>query len=179
MKLANFESLVRADIENSVSVKQTILGDHELISQISRLAVECRICFERGGKVILAGNGGSFADAQHISAEFTGRFVKERKSLPSITLGCNSSVMTAVGNDYGFDQVFARELSSIGNVLDLFIPISTSGNSSNLLAAIEVANKLKIKTVGLTGQSGEKWLKCVRLYEFRQLKPLGFKKPIY
>jgi D-sedoheptulose 7-phosphate isomerase len=104
--------------------------------------------------VIFAGNGGSFADAQHLSAEFTSRFLFDRAPLPSLALGTNNSAISAIGNDYGYEQVFARELQAIAKPGDVFIPITTSGNSSNVLAAVEIAQTLGISTVGWTGQSG-------------------------
>ena len=148
--------MIQSEIQASIAVKQAILNDPALLAQIEELANTCVLTFQKGGKVITAGNGGSFADAQHISAEFTSRFMYDRPSLPSIALGCNSSAISAIGNDYGYDQAFSRELSSIGTKGDLFIPITTSGNSPNILAAIEVAKQRNLTIIGLTGQSGGK-----------------------
>jgi D-sedoheptulose 7-phosphate isomerase len=103
---------------------------------------------------VFAGNGGSFADAQHLSAEFTSRFMVDRAPLASLALGTNSSAMSAIGNDYGYDQVFARELQAVGRRQDVFVPITTSGNSLNVLEAVVVATTLGITTVGLTGAGG-------------------------
>ena len=100
---------------------------------------DCLASLRAGGKIIFAGNGGSFADAQHLSAEFTSRLMLDRAPHASIALGTNNSALSAVGNDYGYDQVFARELMGIGKAEDVFIPISTSGNSLNILAAAEAA----------------------------------------
>ncbi len=145
---------IREQIEASISVKQVLLSDKELLCQIEQLAHICLQSLKAGGKVIFAGNGGSFADAQHLSAEFTSRFLFDRAPLPSLALGTNNSTISAIGNDYGYEQVFARELQAIAKPGDVFIPISTSGNSSNVLAAIEIAQTLGIYTMGWTGQSG-------------------------
>jgi len=107
-----------------------------------------------GGKLLIAGNGGSAADAQHIAAELTGRFVRERKPLPAIALHANTSALTAIGNDYGYEQVFARELSAFAGPSDVLLAISTSGNSRNILRAIEAARSKKVAVIGLTGESG-------------------------
>lgn len=145
---------IREQIEASISVKQVLLRDKELLGQIEQLAYSCLQSLRAGGKVIFAGNGGSFADAQHLSAEFTSRFLFDRAPLASLALGTNNSTISAIGNDYGYEQVFARELQAIAKPGDVFIPISTSGNSSNVLAAVEIARTLGISTVGWTGQSG-------------------------
>jgi D-sedoheptulose 7-phosphate isomerase len=109
-----------------------------------------------GGRLLLAGNGGSAADAQHIAAELTGRFLKERRALSAIALHANSSALTAIGNDYGFEHAFARELSAHAREGDVFLGISTSGNSPNILRAIEVARERRVGVIGLTGESGGK-----------------------
>ncbi len=140
--------------KESIAVKERILNDADLVALIYELAEACRVSLTSGGKVIFAGNGGSFADAQHIAAEFVARFMFDRPSLPSIALGCNSSTLTAIGNDYGFDQSYARELTSFGQSGDVFIPISTSGNSPNILAAIDVAKSKGLTIYGLTGYTG-------------------------
>ena len=128
---------IRAQIVASIAVKQAVLGDENLIIQIEILAANCVQCLRSGGKIIFAGNGGSFADAQHLSAEFISRFMFDRAPLASIVLGANNSAISAIGNDYGYEQVFARELMGISKKGDVFIPISTSGNSPNILAAVK------------------------------------------
>lgn len=148
------QTRIHAQINQSIAVKQNVLNDQKIIVQIQFLAEACLSSLRAGGKIIFAGNGGSFADAQHLSAEFTSRLTFDRAPLASIALGTNNSALTAVGNDYGYDQIFARELMGIGKVEDVFIPISTSGNSLNILAAVEVAKGLGILTIGMTGQSG-------------------------
>lgn len=145
---------IRQQIEASVAVKQAILADATLIDQMENLASSCLRALRAGGKIIFAGNGGSFADAQHLSAELTSRFRFDRAPLASLALGTNSSAMSAIGNDYGYDQVFARELLSVAKPEDVFIAISTSGNSPNILDAVDVAKRLPIFVIGLTGQSG-------------------------
>jgi D-sedoheptulose 7-phosphate isomerase len=145
---------IRRQIEASIAVKQALLSDQALLVQLEHLTAACLECLKAGGKVIFAGNGGSFADAQHLSAEFTSRLCFDRSPLPSLALGTNSSAMSAIGNDYGYDQVFARELEVIARREDVFIPISTSGNSPNVLEAAKVAIALEVRTVGLTGATG-------------------------
>ncbi|WP_294961214.1 SIS domain-containing protein [Sulfurimonas sp.] len=145
--------MIKKEIQDSIEVKHKILNDNNLIKQIENIANECLKSLINGGKIILAGNGGSFADAQHISAEFTSRYILDRDSLPSICLGTNNSAISAIANDYGYDKVFSRELSSIGNQDDIFIAITTSGNSKNIIEAIKVANQKKIKTFVLTGEA--------------------------
>lgn len=145
---------IQKQIETSISVKQALLRDSHILSQLDRLAQTCLTSLLKGGKVIFAGNGGSFADAQHLSAEFTSRFLFDRAPLPSLALGTNNSAISAIGNDYGYDQVFARELKAIAKPGDVFIPITTSGNSPNILEAVEVAKKLGVTMIGLTGQDG-------------------------
>lgn len=123
-------------------------------SQIVEAASLIRDSLAAGGKLLLFGNGGSAADSQHIAAEFVGRFLVERQALPAIALTTDSSILTAVGNDYGFEQVFARQIAAIGNRGDVAIGISTSGNSPNVLAGIKQAQSQEMKTIGLTGKDG-------------------------
>lgn len=139
-----------------------IWNEHEsLCKVISKLApevseaVDC-ICssLAAGGQLFVAGNGGSAADAQHIAAELTGRFLRERKPIRAMALHGNSSALTAIGNDYGFDRVFARELAAHARPGDVFLAISTSGNSANILRAIEAARGAEVRVIGLTGESG-------------------------
>jgi len=147
---------IKTQIEASIAVKQILLKDEVSLAQVDHLANLCVAALRKGGKIIFAGNGGSFADAQHLSAEFVSRFMFDRAPLASVALGTNSSAMSAIGNDYGYDQVFARELAAVAKPEDVFVPISTSGNSPNVLAAIQVAKNHKIATVGLAGSTGGK-----------------------
>lgn len=151
-------------IEASIAVKRDILGNPQIIAQIGVLATQCLSSLKKGGKIIFAGNGGSFADAQHLSAEFTSRFIFDRSPLASIALGTNNSALSAIGNDYGYDQVFARELEAIARPEDIFIPITTSGNSRNILMAVGVAKLKNVPVLGLTGLAGGKLIhqcKCI------------------
>lgn len=142
---------VKETIEASIEVKELLLNDEQIMSQITDLSKRCIDSLNNGGKIIFCGNGGSFADSQHLSAEFTSRFLFDRPGLPSIALGTNSSSMTAIGNDYGYDNVFSREIESIANEEDVIIAITTSGNSGNILRAIEAAKSRNVYTVILTG----------------------------
>lgn len=126
----------------------------DLVPQIEQ---GCKMITETilaGAKVLLAGNGGSAADAQHIAAELTGRFVKERKALPAIALTVDTSALTAISNDYGYENVFKRQIEAFAKPSDLFIAISTSGNSTNILNALEAAKAVGCKTLGLSGRDG-------------------------
>jgi D-sedoheptulose 7-phosphate isomerase len=147
-------SLVQKRVEESISVKTALIVDQNVLSQIVKVAQQCAKSLKQGGKIILAGNGGSFGDAQHISAEFTSKLMLDRIPLASIALGTNASAISAIGNDYGYEHVFARELQSIGSPNDVVILISTSGNSQNILLAAKVALENNITVFGLTGQHG-------------------------
>ncbi|MEM0156354.1 MAG: D-sedoheptulose 7-phosphate isomerase [Thermoplasmataceae archaeon] len=118
--------------------------------------------FHRGGKLIIFGNGGSAADSQHIAAEFVGRFEKERRALPAIALNTNTSSVTAIGNDYGYDMVFSRQVEAFANRGDVVVGISTSGNSKNVNMALEKANTMGCSTIALTGRSGGEMVKIAR-----------------
>ena len=142
---------VKSQIQASIDVKASLLGKDALMQQVFELAERCTAALRSGGKVIFCGNGGSFADAQHLSAEFTSRFLFDRPGLPSLALGTNSSAMTAIGNDYGYDNVFAREIQAIATPADVLIAITTSGNSGNILKALEAAKKANVPAVVLTG----------------------------
>ncbi len=155
---------IREQIAASIAVKQTLLADEKLIGQIEKLAEDCVQNLKAGGKVIFAGNGGSFADAQHLSAEFISRFMFDRAPLASLVLGANNSAISAIGNDYGYEQVFARELQGVARPGDVFIPITTSGNSRNIFVAVEQARKQGLTTVAFTGEGGGKlasWCDCL------------------
>jgi D-sedoheptulose 7-phosphate isomerase len=147
---------IRDQITASIAVKQAILVDEKLIGQIEKLATDCVKCLQFGGKIIFAGNGGSFADAQHLSAEFISRFMFDRAPLASLVLGANNSAISAIGNDYGYEEVFARELQGVAKPGDIFIPITTSGNSRNILVAVEQASKQGLMTFAFTGEGGGK-----------------------
>ena len=146
--------LVRDRIQGSLDVKKTMLLDAHFHELIARAAMQVVKSLRAGGKVFFFGNGGSAADAQHLAAEFTGRYLKERQALPAMALSVNSSSVTAIGNDYGFDHVFARQLEAFGKEGDVAIGISTSGNSRNVIRAMEIAKSKSIFTIALTGASG-------------------------
>jgi D-sedoheptulose 7-phosphate isomerase len=129
---------------------------HTMTSEIAAAVEMIWVALDRGGKLLIAGNGGSAGDAQHIAAELTGRFMRERRALPALALHGNVSALTAIGNDYGYDQVFARELSAHAREGDVLLAISTSGNSPNILRAIEAARERGVLVIGLTGESGGK-----------------------
>lgn len=125
-----------------------------LVPAIHALGARMQRCLEHGGKILLMGNGGSAADSQHIAAELVGRYKRERKGLPAIALTTDTSILTSVGNDYGFEHVFARQVEALCNADDVVIGISTSGNSTNVVAGIEAARQAKAYTVALTGAGG-------------------------
>jgi D-sedoheptulose 7-phosphate isomerase len=160
------QDAISRQIEDSIAVKQRLLQDHEALRMIGQLADSCLVSLRAGGKVIFAGNGGSFADAQHLSAEFTSRFMFDRAPLASLALGTNNSAISAIGNDYGYEQVFSRELQAIAKPGDVFVPITTSGNSTNILLAAKMAAGLDITMVGWTGSTGGKlkeYCDCIRM----------------
>jgi D-sedoheptulose 7-phosphate isomerase len=150
----DFGKRVRQSIEASIAVKQLLLNDAEVLATTARVSELLVEALTQGKKPILFGNGGSAADAQHIAAELVGRFAFDRPALPALALSVNSSCLTAIGNDYGFDVVFARQIEALGRPGDVAIGISTSGNSPNVLSAVAVARKMGLHTVALTGASG-------------------------
>jgi D-sedoheptulose 7-phosphate isomerase len=141
-------------IQASIQVKQHLLEDEELIERINTVVEVIVDAFKRGNSVYFCGNGGSAADAQHLAAEFSGRFYKDRKALPAEALHCNTSYLTAVANDYSYDVIYARLIEGIGKKGDILVGFSTSGNSANIVKAFEVAKEKGIITVGFTGMSG-------------------------
>ena len=141
-------------ITDSYKTKQALASDDALLDTIELVAQKCVKLYKDGKKTMLAGNGGSAADAQHIAAELVGRYGFDRPSLPSLALTTDTSNLTAIGNDYGYDQVFSRQLEGMGQEGDLFIGISTSGNSLNIIKAFQSAKQKNITTVALTGRDG-------------------------
>lgn len=127
-----------------------------LFPLISAVGIKMQDCIKSGGKILIMGNGGSAADSQHIAAEIVGRFKKERKGMPAIALTTDTSILTSVGNDYGYDYIFARQVEALCRPEDLVIGITTSGNSANVVRAMEAAKEIGATTVGLTGGSGGK-----------------------
>ena len=158
VKINNKEDIeyYEKNLRESINVSNSILIDKDIQKRVIEISEKIKIKFKKKGKIIFAGNGGSFADSQHISAEFVARFSSDRIPLPSIALGTNSSNLTAIGNDFGFEKIFSRELEAIVNQNDLFIAISTSGNSENIINAVEVAKKKNIDFYIFTGENGGK-----------------------
>jgi D-sedoheptulose 7-phosphate isomerase len=147
---------VRSSVESSIAAKQMLLKSTEMLSNIARVAEIIIEAIQRGNKPLFFGNGGSAADAQHNSAEFVGRFAFDRPPLPALALSVNSSCVTAIGNDYGYKTVFARQLEALARPGDVAVGISTSGKSASVLEALVVAKKLGLHTAMLTGANGLK-----------------------
>ncbi|MGB9235553.1 MAG: D-sedoheptulose 7-phosphate isomerase [Terriglobales bacterium] len=148
-------------IRDCASLLQTLLQSSEYLSAVAHVADAMAKCLRSGNKILFFGNGGSAADAQHLAAELSGRFLKERKSLAGWALTTNSSVLTAIGNDYSFDEVFARQIQGIARPHDLAFAITTSGNSPNVLRAVNAAREGGLVTVGLSGRTGGKLASAV------------------
>ena len=146
--------VIRRALEESIAVKQAILGDPALLAAIERVAQVCIGALRAGNRILLAGNGGSAADAQHIAAEFVSRFMYDRPGLPAMALTTDTSMLTAIGNDYGFEKLFERQLEANARHGDVFIGITTSGNSANVLRGMERCRALGVTTVGLAGNAG-------------------------
>ena len=145
---------VKEIIASSIAVKQQILNDEAMLKKICAAANAVTNAFRTGNKVLFCGNGGSAADAQHLAAEFSGRFYKDRKALPSEALHCNTSYVTAIANDYSYDVIYSRIIEGTGVGGDVLVGLSTSGNSKNIIKAFEVAKEKNIITIGFTGESG-------------------------
>lgn len=148
--------LVRERLEDSIRVKQGLLENDALLEKVSELADEIVSCIRNGGRLVLCGNGGSASDALHFAGEIVGRFQKERNAWPAIVLNADVATMTAIANDYSYDEVFSRQAEAHLTGKDILIGISTSGNSKNVLKAIEVAHKKGAKTAALLGKDGGK-----------------------
>jgi len=145
---------IKQAIQQSIDLKKQLLTDEELLLTIEKVVDVCISAYKNGGKVLFCGNGGSAADAQHLAAELSGRFYFDRPPLDSEALHVNTSYLTAVANDYSFDEVFSRLVKARGRKGDVLIGLSTSGNSPNVIKAFETANEIGMITVGLTGKSG-------------------------
>lgn len=149
---------ITASIRESIAVKEAVLKS--LTAQIGSAAHMITASVKSTGKVLVFGNGGSAADSQHIAAELVGRFKKERKAIAAISLTTDTSILTALGNDYGYQSIFSRQVEAIGRPGDVAFGISTSGNSPNVIAALEKARSIGMKTIGMTGKGGGKMSKC-------------------
>jgi len=145
------ELLVGQRLENHFKVVQDM---KKIMPEVASAGLRVRTALEKGRKILICGNGGSAADSQHMAAEFVGRFVKERQSLPALALTVDTSLLTAVGNDYGFDCVFSRQVEGLGQEGDVLIAISTSGNSANVVKAVKTAKEKGIYVIALTGENG-------------------------
>ena len=149
-------SHITSELQDSSNMIQNIFKDAELIMRVKLAANACIDSLKSGGKILLAGNGGSAADAQHIAGELVSRFAFDRPGLPSIALTTDTSILTAIGNDYGYENVFARQIQANAKKNDIFIAYSTSGNSLNIINAIQEAQKFGLFTIGFTGRPGGK-----------------------
>ena len=145
------ELLAGQRLENHFKVVQDV---RKIMPEVASAGLRVRTALEKGRKILICGNGGSAADSQHMAAEFVGRFVKERQSLPALALTVDTSLLTAVGNDYGFDCVFSRQVEGLGQEGDVLIAISTSGNSANVVKAVKTAKEKGIYVIALTGENG-------------------------
>ena len=157
--------IIQRNINESINLKTNILNS-KLTDQIEEVGHSVIDILNNGGKVFFAGNGGSFADSQHLAAEFTSRFLFDRNALPAIALATNNSSVTAIGNDYDFENIFSREISALGSNKDIFFPITTSGNSKNLINAVKTATDIGLKVVALTGATGgalEDLCDCIKI----------------
>lgn len=150
------QNKIRDIVAASIDVKTAILNDEQMLQTIEEVTTLIHKAFSNGNKVLFCGNGGSAADAQHLSAEFSGRFYKDRKPLPSEALHCNTSYLTAVANDYGYDHVYSRMVQGMGAKGDVLVGLSTSGNSVNITNALHAAREIGMITVGFTGEEGGK-----------------------
>lgn len=152
MSLNTIQNIIR----DSIEVKHQLLEDMHMLAKIEKVTNVITEVFKNGNSVYFAGNGGSAADAQHLAAEFSGRFYKDRKALPSDALHCNTSYLTAVANDYSYDVIYARLLEGLAKPGDILVGISTSGNSGNIVKAFEMAKTIGVITIGFTGSNGGK-----------------------
>jgi D-sedoheptulose 7-phosphate isomerase len=154
--------LIAGSLQESLKVKQALLDDTDLQGLIATVSKQFVAALSQGHKILLFGNGGSAADAQHLAAEFVGRFQMERTPLPALALTTNTSTLTAVGNDYGYENVFVRQVEALGREGDIAVGISTSGTSPNVLKALAAAQAKGLVTVALTGREGKKLKEMVR-----------------
>ncbi|MCR6592863.1 D-sedoheptulose 7-phosphate isomerase, partial [Campylobacter insulaenigrae] len=152
--MENLNAYIKSHFADSIKVKNEILNDENLLNLIKQTSLKILDAYKKGNKTLLAGNGGSAADAQHIAGEFVSRFYFDRPGLASIALSTDTSIMTAIGNDYGYENLFSRQVQAQGVSGDVFIGISTSGNSKNIIKALELCKEKNIISVGLTGASG-------------------------
>lgn len=161
------DNYISQQVQNSIDVKQKLLNDLDLMHLIRTVSLKAAEIYKNGNKTLIAGNGGSAADAQHIAGEFVSRFYFDRPGLASIALTTDTSILTAIGNDYGYEKLFSRQVQANGTKGDMFIGISTSGNSANIIEALKECKAKGIITVGLTGEKGGKMVElcdyCIKV----------------
>lgn len=150
------QEYIKKNIEESLESKQKLLEDTTLIASVEQVARLCIETYKNGNKILVCGNGGSASDAQHMVGELVGRYLMERRGISAIALNANTTVMTAIANDYDYDSIFAKQVRAMGQEGDILFGISTSGNSKNVVNAFEMAKQMGIKTIGLTGRNGGK-----------------------
>ncbi len=148
--------MIITEIKETISTMESLIKDNDLLETIEVIGSKCVDSLKSGGKIMFCGNGGSAADSQHLSAELVSRLNYNRPGLSAIALSTDTSALTAIGNDYGFENLFSRQVEAVGKEGDVLIAISTSGNSPNILKALEAARDKGITTIGLTGKSGGK-----------------------
>lgn len=149
-------SYIRENIQESIIAKEKLLRDETLIGTIEQVAQVCICAYLRGNKLLMCGNGGSASDALHMAGELVGRYQMERRGIAAVVLNANPTVMTAIANDYEYENVFSKQVAALGKEGDVLIGISTSGNSANVINALQEAKKQNIHTIGLTGSTGGK-----------------------
>ncbi|OEJ66071.1 D-sedoheptulose-7-phosphate isomerase [Magnetovibrio blakemorei] len=161
------KSIVKQEISDTIDVLRKLAHDEAILVDIYSVAETCLNALKQGNKILFAGNGGSAADSQHLAAELVSRFNYDRPGLAAFALTTDTSALTAIGNDYGYEKLFSRQLEAVGNKGDIFFGISTSGNSLNILNALKIAQSIGIYTVGLTCESGGKMMNvcdcCIRM----------------
>jgi D-sedoheptulose 7-phosphate isomerase len=161
-EVSQLDARIRASLESALATGELLRADPAFLSALSKIAQSLIRAFRQGNKLILFGNGGSASDAQHIAAELVGRFAFDRPALAALSLAENIPAVTAISNDYGFEQVFSRQIEGLGRPGDVAMAISTSGNSPNVLRGVAAANKADLLTIGLTGRSGGKLRSLVK-----------------
>ena len=150
----NVSTIISEKIKESIDAKNKLLNSEELSNAIEYASLESMKAIEEGKKILIAGNGGSASDSQHFAAEIVGRYEANRAAKPAIALTTDTSNITAIANDFGYEYIFSRQIEAIGQKGDIYIAISTSGNSDNILESLKVAKSMGIKTIGLTGNNG-------------------------
>ncbi len=147
-------NILKDEIEKSIAVKQSLLSDEKMLELVEKVSDVCVESYKNGGKVLACGNGGSASDAQHMTGELVGRYLMERQGIPAIALDANTTILTALGNDYSYEEAYMKEVVALGKKGDVLFAISTSGNSKNCCLAAKKAKELGIVTVALTGRNG-------------------------